>query len=104
LSGRKLAHTAPRGTRARDFVNFREKNYASRAKDDFENYFTNLKIDLKEYCEFSIFPLSGGVTAKTPMPRLPIFVLKCFNFLDKIVVRLFSKKIALGMRVVISRK
>lgn len=71
---------------------------------DFENYFTNLKIDLKEYCEFSIFPLSGGVTAKTPMPRLPIFILKCFNYLDKILVRLFPRIFALGMRVVISRK
>ena len=73
-------------------------------KNDFENYFTNLKIDLKEYCEFSIFPLSGGVTAKTPMPRLPIFVLKCFNFLDKILVKLSPRIFALGMRVVISKK
>jgi hypothetical protein len=34
LSGRKLAHGAPRGARARDFVNFREKKqiYASRAR------------------------------------------------------------------------
>ena len=73
-------------------------------KNKFENYFKDLKIDLKEYCEFSIFPLSGGVTAKTPMPKLPVFVLKFFNFLDNILVKLFPKIFALGMRVVISKR
>ena len=32
LSGRKLAHGAPRGARARDFVNFRGEIHASRAR------------------------------------------------------------------------
>jgi hypothetical protein len=32
LSGKKLAHNAPHGPRARDFVNFRKKFHASRAR------------------------------------------------------------------------
>lgn len=73
----------------------------------FESVFTNdncrLKILRNEVCECSIFPLSGGVIAKTSVPRLPKKVLQFLSFLDKQLIKVAPHIFALGRRIVIQK-
>lgn len=43
--------------------------------EKFEACFSRLRIERNELCEFTIFPLSGGVVAKARVPELPKFIL-----------------------------
>ena len=72
-------------------------------KIQFERIFPFLKIMKNELCECTIFPLSGGVTAKTKVPQFPPLLLKFFSFIDKILVVFLPKVFALGRRVVLKK-
>ena len=61
------------------------------------------KIIKKSYCEFFIFPLSGGVIAKAKTINLPFFILNILNLLDNILIFIFPKIFALQIRIVIEK-
>jgi hypothetical protein len=71
--------------------------------DKFHNKFKSLKILRNIKNEGLIFPLSGGVVAKTNLPELPIWFLKCVYFVDKIIIKLFPNVFALGRSVVVQK-
>lgn len=66
----------------------------------FEKNFS-FKIELDKKREGLIFPLSGGVIAKTRVPELPTFVLKIFSCLDSLLITLFPNIFAMGRIVVL---
>ena len=70
----------------------------------FENTFTNFKIESNELCECLIFPLSGGVISKAPVPELPRFLLRAILSLDRFLVKLAPRVFAMGRRVVIRKR
>jgi hypothetical protein len=67
----------------------------------FETQVPQFSIALNEVCECFIFPLSGGVIAKTKMVELPIWVLNGIHRLDQFLIRLFPSVFAMGRRVVL---
>lgn len=69
----------------------------------FEAQFPNFKVIKNELTEFSIFPLSGGVIAKTKTIPLPRFALQALNLMDKFLIALFPKLFALGRKVVLQK-
>lgn len=73
-------------------------------KKEFENKVSDFKIIHKKYSEFLIFPLSGGVTAKTKMPELPNRILKIIDRLDSLLVKLFPNIFACGISIVLEKK
>ena len=62
-----------------------------------------LKILLNEFNEFLIFPLSGGVIAKSKTIELPFTLLKLVNLLDKIMIKLMPSICAFGRSVVLQK-
>jgi SAM-dependent methyltransferase len=72
-------------------------------KQTFENTFKTLTIVVDQPCECFIFPLSGGVTAKTKVPRLSRPLLRAIDCLDRVLVGAFPKVFALGRRIVIKK-
>lgn len=72
--------------------------------EKFEREIKGLKIVRNELTEFLIFPLSGGVLVKVPVPTLPLFLLKAIDMLDSVLVFLFPGLFALGRRVVLQKK
>ena len=71
--------------------------------EKFEKNQPGLKVERNELCEGMIFPLSGGVIAKTKTVNLPRPALQGVSFLDSILIKLFPKIFALGRRVVIRK-
>jgi SAM-dependent methyltransferase len=71
--------------------------------NQFHIKFPSLKIIKNEKNEGFIFPLSGGVIAKTKLPELPTWFLKIVSFIDKILIKLFPNIFALGRSVVIQK-
>lgn len=71
---------------------------------EFEKVFSGLKIVRNETDEFMLFPLSGGVISKTPVPELPHFVLKTVKIVDKILTSSFPTIFAMGRSVVITKQ
>ncbi len=69
----------------------------------FEKQFNSLKIVHKEYTEFFIFPLSGGVISKVKMIELPTFMLKIIDFVDKLLIKISPKLFAMGMSVTLRK-
>ena len=63
---------------------------------------TGLKIILNELNEFLIFPLSGGVIAKTKTINIPYVILGMIDKVDYFLVWLFPSLFALGRSVVLS--
>ena len=72
-------------------------------KKKFSEEFKKLTIVYQKYDEFIVFPLSGGVVSKINMIELPIWVLKCFDLLDKILITISPSFFALGRRIVIKK-
>lgn len=72
-------------------------------KKQFEKHFPNFKEKYAAYNEFSIFPLSGGVTAKTKTIQLPLFILKAFAFFDKILIAILPNTFALQRKIVLEK-
>lgn len=70
----------------------------------FEKTFTNFKIESNQLCECLIFPLSGGVISKAPVPELPWFVLRAILSLDRLLVKLAPRVFAMGRSVVIKKR
>ena len=71
--------------------------------EKFEDFFEGLEIQLNEPCEFMIFPLSGGVISKTKVPRLPNFLLKLVDLMDRLLIKMLPSIFALGRRAVIKK-
>lgn len=71
--------------------------------EKFAETFTQLKIERNELCEGFIFPLSGGVTAKTGIPEIPTWFLNAVHFCDDILIKLLPNIFALGRRVVLRK-
>lgn len=70
----------------------------------FHDTFKNSRIIHRKLTEFLIFPLSGGVIAKTKTINLPLFALKLIDLLDKFLIRMVPSFFPLGMEVVIEKK
>ena len=70
---------------------------------EFEDFFKGLEVQLNEPCEFMIFPLSGGVISKTKVPRLPNFLLKFADLIDRLLIKMLPSIFALGRRAVIKK-
>jgi SAM-dependent methyltransferase len=69
----------------------------------FESCFPSLNVLRNELCECLIFPLSGGVIAKTRVPQLPTWVLQWASKFDRILIACLPNLFALGRRVVIRK-
>jgi len=69
----------------------------------FEGHFKEFKVLRNELCEGFIFPLSGGVTAKTRMIQLPFPLLKAVEKIDRFLIAFLPRVFALGRRVVLQR-
>lgn len=70
----------------------------------FERCFTGLSVERNEKCECLIFPLSGGVISKAPVPRLPAVMLKLVLAFDRVLVGFLPSVFAFGRRVVLTKK
>lgn len=69
----------------------------------FEREAGAFKVERFELNECLIFPLSGGVIAKTWTINLPTPVLKVIDGLDRLLIRLFPGVFAMASRVVLRR-
>jgi SAM-dependent methyltransferase len=69
----------------------------------FQKTFKGLNILKNEKNEGFIFPLSGGVIAKTKVPRIPTRILDLVAFFDRILIKLFPNIFAMGLSVVIKK-
>ncbi len=70
----------------------------------FEKNIPSFKILRNELCECFIFPLSGGVIAKSKMINLPWKLLELIDKLDTFLVWLCPSIFAMGRRVVLERR
>ena len=69
----------------------------------FETSFPQYKIRRNELCEFLVFILSGGVTAKTLTLPLPKAMINLAGLADRAMISLFPSLFALGRRVALQR-
>jgi SAM-dependent methyltransferase len=69
----------------------------------FETLFPRYRIERNELCEFLVFLLSGGVTAKTLTLPLPKTAINLASWLDRALIFLFPSVFALGRRVALQR-
>lgn len=69
----------------------------------FSEALPGLKIERYELTECLIFPLSGGVIAKTKTFHLPLWALELIQKLDSGLIAVSPRLFALGMRVVVRR-
>lgn len=69
----------------------------------FEQHF-RFKILRQQYSEFFIFPLSGGVTAKTKTIQLSRGMLNFFNALDNLLVGIAKSTFALQRQIVLEKQ
>lgn len=69
----------------------------------FESHF-DFKCLYQSFNEFTIFPLSGGVTAKTKTIQLPRTILNMFNGLDNLLIGISKNTFALQRKIVLEKK
>jgi len=72
-----------------------------RDSDRFENAVPWFKVELNRVCECLLFPLSGGVIAKTKTVNLPKPILSLVEGMDSLLVRGCPGLFALGRSVVL---
>jgi SAM-dependent methyltransferase len=72
--------------------------------EDFEAKVPGYKIVKNELNECLLFPASGGVIAKTPVPELPTVILKALGGLDRILVGVAPGLFAFGRSIVLQRQ
>ncbi|MDI9319580.1 MAG: methyltransferase domain-containing protein [Phycisphaerales bacterium] len=74
--------------------------------DDIKKFEANFKFECshQKHTEFTIFPLSGGVTAKTKTIQLPKTILNFFNFIDKALIGISQNTFALQRQIVLVKK
>ena len=70
----------------------------------FEQATGAFKVERFELNECFIFPLSGGVIARTGTINLPTPVLKVVDGLDRLLIKLFPGVFAMASRVVLRRR
>lgn len=70
----------------------------------FEQYVPDFTIIWNKLTECLIFPLSGGVTAKTKTFNLPYPILKMVDKLDDFLIALVPSVFALGRQVVLQKR
>ena len=75
---------------------FQDKQY-------FEKSLPQFKVVRNELTECLIFPLSGGVIARSPTILLPVTVLRVIDKIDQFLITLFPKVFALGRKVVLQK-
>ncbi|MBT8544356.1 class I SAM-dependent methyltransferase [Polynucleobacter paneuropaeus] len=71
--------------------------------DKFEGTFSKLKIKLNQKKECLLFPISGGVIAKTKMPEFPFWFLKLVVGIDVVLVYIAPEIFAMGRSVVLEK-
>jgi SAM-dependent methyltransferase len=72
-------------------------------RDIFENKVNGFRVILNELNEGLIFPLSGGVIAKSKTVQFPYPLLKLVDKIDSILISVFPKIFALGRSVVLQK-
>jgi SAM-dependent methyltransferase len=70
----------------------------------FEAKVPGFRVLKNELNECLLFPLSGGVIAKTPVPELPAWLLSLVRRTDRVLVRLLPSLCALGRSVVLEKR
>ncbi len=73
-------------------------------KNLFKCHFPDVEIIHFKLREFFIFPLSGGVIARSKTINLPNYLLFVIDIIDKLLILLSNKLFPLGMEVVIEKK
>jgi SAM-dependent methyltransferase len=71
---------------------------------EFESKVPGYAVVKNELNECLLFPLSGGVIAKTPVPELPSSLLSLVSSLDRTLVKLAPSLFALGRSVVLEKR
>jgi len=74
------------------------------SSETFERHVPGYEVIKNDLNECLMFPLSGGVIAKTPVPELPKFLLSTVKQLDRFLVRSAPSLFALGRSVVLRKK
>lgn len=74
-----------------------------RSSTEFESKVGGYRVVLNELNECLLFPLSGGVIAKTPMPELPAFFLTLVARTDRVLAGVLPSVFALGRSVVLEK-
>lgn len=69
----------------------------------FESEIPGFRVIKNELTEFAIFPLSGGVIAKSPTIPLPKIALKLVCQIDRLLIAIAPQIFAMGRRVVLQR-
>ncbi len=74
--------------------------------DDMKRFEENFPFTCEHhsFSEFSIFPLSGGVTAKTKTVQLPKWGLKFFRGIDNLLIAISPNTFALQRKIVLKKK
>lgn len=70
----------------------------------FEAYFPYFKLLRNKAFECFLFPLSGGVIARSPTVELPVWMLRIIERVDVLLVRLLPSVFAMGRQVVLEKK
>lgn len=73
-------------------------------KFNFKKHFPEVDIIHYKLKEFFIFPLSGGVIARTKTINLPTYILSFINIIDFFLIKISKKLFPFGMEVVIQKK
>jgi SAM-dependent methyltransferase len=73
------------------------------SSEQFEAKVPGYRVLKNELNESLLFPLSGGVIAKTPVPELPRPVLAAVRALDRVLVRAMPATFAVGRSVVLEK-
>jgi SAM-dependent methyltransferase len=69
----------------------------------FERHVPGFRVEHNALNECLLFPLSGGVIAKTPVPELPRWLLALVGRVDRGLVAAFPSVFALGRSVVLAK-
>lgn len=71
---------------------------------EFERQQPNFKITHAKFTEFLLFPLSGGVIAKSKTVNLPAPILRAVDWLDSVLCAIAPQHFALQRQVVIEKR
>ena len=71
--------------------------------EKFKKEVSFFTIKKQEFSEFFIFPLSGGVIAKTKTINLPFFALNIIDILDNFLIKLSPRIFALQRRIILKK-
>ncbi|MEO8454627.1 MAG: class I SAM-dependent methyltransferase [Sphingomicrobium sp.] len=75
-----------------------------RSSAEFERCVPGYSVTKNELNECLLFPFSGGVIAKTPVPELPRFLLTGVQALDRLLVKVAPAVFAVGRSVVLTKQ